>query len=234
MIPAVNLFVLPRPSLSLSVSSPHCHPTVPFDSPHERLQAPAATLHLPPDHPPFLHLHPFLVRLLPLGDTPLQRYPASLAGQDLYAGALCHQCVPGPHPPHPTDLWLLPTFPRLSLHAPASEGEEDPKRGDFQRGDGWRIQGWGEEGEQRGRQGGGARLWWWWQWVPRGANKVFPRVCLFMCRLIGKEKQHFQQSFYSHSKWVFFIFCRSTTYFFLFRANVESSIFSQSVCRVMF
>lgn len=219
MIPAVNLFVLPRPSLSLSVSSPHCHPTVPFDSPHERLQAPAATLHLPPDHPPFLHLHPFLVRLLPLGDTPLQRYPASLAGQDLYAGALCHQCVPGPHPPHPTDLWLLPTFPRLSLHAPASEGEEDPKRGDFQRGDGWRIQGWGEEGEQRGRQGGGARLWWWWQWVPRGANKVFPRVCFVHVQINRQRKTTLPAVVLFPLKMSFLHFLQKHNIFFSFQSK---------------
>lgn len=197
MIPAVILFVL-HSFLSLSLSPLHCHPTVPFDSPHERLQTPTAPLHLPPDHPPFLHLHPFLIRHLPLGGAPLQRSASSLAGQDLYAGALCHQRVPRPHPPHPTDLRLLPTFPRLPLHAAASEGEEDPKRGDFQRGDGWRIQGWGQEGEQWWRQGGGGRLWWWWQWVLSrkfcGGKVVFSIVRLdCVCLFIHVRITHMQQ-----------------------------------------
>lgn len=167
-----TLFVLPHSFLSLSISPRHFHPTVPFECPHERLQTPTAPLHFPPDHPPFCHLHPFLVRLLPLSNAPLHHFAPSLAGQDLYAGALCHQRVPGPHPPHPTDLRLLSTFPRLPLHATASQGEEDPKRGDFQWGDGWRVQRFGEERDQRCRQGGGARLWWRWQWVLRRVNKV--------------------------------------------------------------
>lgn len=134
------------------------HPTVPLGSPHECLQAPAAPLHLTPSHPPFLHLQPFLVRLLALGNASLHLAAPSLPGQDLYAGALCHQRVPRAHPPHPTDLRLLPPFPRLPMHTSTSEGEEDPEGGDFQRGDGWRVQGWGEEREQRRGQGGGARL----------------------------------------------------------------------------
>lgn len=142
------------------LSSPpiRCHPTVPLGSPHECLQAPAAPLHLTPGHPPFLHLQPFLVRLLALSDASLHLTAPSLPGQDLYAGALCHQRVPRAHPPHPTDLRLLPPFPRLPMHTSTSEGEEDPEGGDFQWGDGWRVQGWGEEREQRRGQGGDARL----------------------------------------------------------------------------
>lgn len=148
---------LPR-SFSSLFTPIRCHPTVPLGSPHECLQAPAAPLHLTPGHPPFLHLQPFLVRLLALGNASLHLAAPSLPGQDLYAGALCHQRVPRAHPPHPTDLRLLPPFPRLPMHTSTSEGEEDPEGGDFQRGDGWRVQGWGEEREQRRGQGGGARL----------------------------------------------------------------------------
>lgn len=138
---------------------------VPLDSPDESLKAPATTLHLPPGYPPRLHAQPFLVCHLPLVYAPLGSSSSALARQDLYAGAFCHQCVPGAHPPHPTDLRLLSPFSRLPLHSAAAQGEEDPKGGDVQRGDGWRVQGRREERGERRRQGGGDRLGWRWQWV---------------------------------------------------------------------
>ncbi len=176
--------------------------TVLCSSPDERFQTTSAPFPFPPQQPVLPSLPASILLFLSLslrrGSPQPRCAPSSLPSQDLHAGALCHQCVPRPHPPHPTDLRLLPSFPRLPHHPPSTPEKTNSKG--QRRGRRWERRKRLQEGERARGEQRVCRLGWRWQWVCLVASDclhLVPFGLVYKC--VYALSNHFADAFFHKS-----------------------------------